>query len=527
MNQLPSQRSTFTNLPKHLLSGMLIFILLFTVLASTSFANDNVPSDNEAVAQVEGNDPSPALLQGASLTYPIVDTNQVHCFDESQPIVCGQQFNGQDAQYNGLQPAYQDNGDGTITDLNTGLMWQQDPGPKQNYDEAVAGAETFDLAGYTDWRLPSIKELYSLALFSGIDASGVESVDTEGIIPFIDTDYFQFYYGDPSTGNRVIDSQWATSTIYQSTVMNGQECFFGFNFADGRIKCYPTRTRQQGGYFVIYVRGESTYGLNNFVDNGDGTITDNATSLVWLQNDSGDSLRWADAVAYCEDLSFAGADDWRLPNIKELHSLVDYSRSPDTTNSAAIDPIFNTTPITNEAGQPDFGAYWSNTTLVSYPNHVSDVTYIAFGRALGYMEQMGGWLDVHGAGAQRSDSKMGLPPDYELGQGPQGDARREENLVRCVRGGVAQPSTGADPATLNLVGGPAGQGQPSEGSPPDDGSQSQQPPQNGQPQQPPQEAITACQGLTDGASCSFQPPNGGAINGVCRPVQETLACLPN
>ena len=79
-----------------------------------------------------------------------------------------------------------------------------------------------------------------------------------------------------------------------------------------------------------------------FVDNGNGTITDNATGLTWMQEDSGalisgttvsGGLNWQEALNWCESLDYAGATDWRLPDIKELHSIVDYTRSPDTTNS--------------------------------------------------------------------------------------------------------------------------------------------------------------------------------------------------
>ena len=59
--------------------------------------------------------------------------------------------------------------------------------------------------------------------------------------------------------------------------------------------------------------------------------------------------------------------------------------------------------------------------------------YVCFGEALGYMIQHGGWIDVHGAGAQRSDPKDGDPADYPTGHGPQGDAIRIYNYVRCVR----------------------------------------------------------------------------------------------
>ena len=173
--------------------------------------------------------------------YPIVDTGQERCFDSRLEIKypkVGEPFFGQDAQYLGSQPAYRDNGDGTIEDLVTGLMWQKNPGPKRTFDEAVAGASSCRVGGYDDWRLPNIKELYSLILFSGEDVNP-SVADTSELNPFINTDCFQFAYGDPDRGERVIDSQAATSTKYVSTTMNGNETMFGVNFADGRIKGYP------------------------------------------------------------------------------------------------------------------------------------------------------------------------------------------------------------------------------------------------------------------------------------------------
>ncbi len=423
----------------------LIFLILAIGLSAcgTQSATETLPTTVEDTT-------SPQDTPSSEYTYTIVDTDQTWCLSDSEAVECGEVFVGQDAQYEGLQPSYQDNGDGTVTDLNTSLMWIQDAGDKTYYTDAMEELETYTFAGYDDWRLPTIKELYSLALFSGVDASMASSSDVDGLWPLIDEDYFVFLYGDESGGNRVIDSQWLTSSIYVSTVNEGQSCFFGFNFSDGRIKCYGLDATPAGGYFAQYVRGGEGYGENDYVENGDDSITDNATGLTWTQNDSGEGLDFDSALNYCEALSLGDSDDWRLPNIKELHSLVDYSRSPDTTDSAAIDPLFNMTQIINEAGEDDYGAYWSGTTLISYPSNVGAVTYISFGRALGYQEQYGGWVDVHGAGAQRSDPKVPSEETYEFGHGPQGDAVRQYNYVLCVSGGVAEPSDGDDPSTLLL-----------------------------------------------------------------------------
>lgn len=370
-------------------------------------------------------------------SYTIVDTDQTSCYgDSGYDVACpfaSESFFGQDAQYSGLTPNYTVGSDGTVTDENTGLMWQQDPGDKVTYDEASQNADSFELAGYDDWRLPTIKELYSLMLFSGADPSGE---DSSNLVPFIDDDNFAFEYGDTDAGDRIIDSQWATSSVYGSTVMGGESCFFGVNFADGRIKCYPTTNK---GYFAIYVRGDS-YGVNDLYYNGDGTITDDATGLMWTQSDSGHfdageegdgAMSWEEALDWAEDFEYAGYDDWRLPNAKELHSIIDYDRSPDVTSSPAIDALFETTDITNEAGASDYPFFWTSTTHEK-SNGMGDFgVYVGFGRCLGYMN--GQWIDVHGAGCQRSDPKSGDPSDYPTGFGPQGDARRIYNYVRLVR----------------------------------------------------------------------------------------------
>ena len=377
-----------------------------------------------------------------SQNFKIVDTGQNQCYDTLHVIPFpqpGEPFYGQDAQYQGIQPAYQDNGDGTVTDTNTALMWQQMPElyNKSTFAQAVAGAATFYLAGCTDWRLPTIKELYSLIDFRGSSFT---------LTPYIDTTYFGFRFGDTTLGERIIDGQYWSSTEYVGLTMGGDSTTFGVNFADGRIKGYPSEPVGPPGNqftmtaFVRYVRGNTDYGVNNSVDNGDGTITDLATGLMWQKGDSGDTLNWVEALDYAENLSLAGYDDWRLPNAKELQSIVDYTRAPDAINPSqqgpAIDPIFGVTETESW--------YWTSTTLLEAPPQLGTGghgIYITFGQAFGWMENPPGsgnyvYTNVHGAGAQRSDPKVGDPANWPYGFGPQGDEVRIYNYVRCVRGGL-------------------------------------------------------------------------------------------
>ncbi len=216
--------------------------------------------------------------------------------------------------------------------------------------------------------------------------------------------------------------------------MNNMETLFGVNFIDGRIKGYPNynpRTREDDSRYFRLVRGEEGYGENNFVDNGDGTITDLATGLMWQMADDGTSRDWEDALAYSENLNLAGYDDWRLPNAKELQSIVDYTRGPQTTDSPAIDPLFDLTEITDPTGHDNYGFYWTSTSHKDGKNYASNASYVAFGEALGQMN--GQVMDVHGAGAVRSDPKSGDISDYPKYHGPQGDVQYLNNYVLSVR----------------------------------------------------------------------------------------------
>ncbi|MFR9651216.1 MAG: DUF1566 domain-containing protein [Rikenellaceae bacterium] len=341
----------------------------------------------------------------AQTTYNIVDTNQSLFFDNSSTIKMpkkGAAFYGQDAQFERNSPSYTDNGDGTITDNVTGLVWQKEFSV-MSYDEAMAAAKSCTLGGKSDWRLPSIKEAYSLIDFSGVDASNRDMYSVpEGAVPFINTNYFDFEYG--ANGSRKIDTQMLSSTTYVGNVNSRLKLVFGVNLADGRIKGYPMTTRNEAKKFSVrFVRGVE-YGVNKFVSNKNKTISDTATGLMWQRDDSGKGLDWEDALKYAEAMNkkrYMGYSDWRVPNAKELQSIVDYTRSPETTASAAIDPIFKTSQIKNELGEVDYPFYWSSTTHCSAGIRSSGgaaAAYVSFGRGLGNMQQMGGQQGGMGGG---------------------------------------------------------------------------------------------------------------------------------
>lgn len=237
---------------------------------------------------------------------------------------------GEDSDYEINPMSFTNNLDGTTTDNVTSMMWQQqDDGTTRIWDYAMTYCSGLSLGGHTDWRLPARMELMSIL------NDGTYS-------PSINTAYF------PNTKS----SYYWSSTFFASTTSNA----WTVSFNDG-LSSYGDRTSTN--YYVRCVRGAQT--TPSYTDNGNGTITDNVTSLMWQKQDDGTAWAWADALTYCEGLTLGGHSDWRLPNIKELSSLVD-----DTRHSPAIDPIFTSTQLSN---------YWSSTT---YASNLSVALLVAF-----------------------------------------------------------------------------------------------------------------------------------------------------
>ncbi|MDO6563193.1 DUF1566 domain-containing protein [Amphritea sp. 1_MG-2023] len=369
--------------------------------------------------------------------FVVIDTAQTRCFGNAGEVIAcptsGSILSGQDAQYLGVQPAYTDNGDQTITDNNTGMVWQKTPDFKHYaYDDAISYCANLTVAKHNDWRLPTIKELFSLADFRGeiVDPRN-ESANT----PYIDTQYFDFKYDQRMA---YIGQYWSITKYTLGPVHNTEnvEAAFGYNFADGHIKSYETGyvfgTTDQSihapGNFVRCVRGEeNVYGVNDFSHNNDGTVTDNATGLMWQQSDDGIRRNWQDSLAAAEASTLAGYNDWRLPNIKELQSIVKYGG--EVAAWPAIDTRFFTLTGKNTTADPLW--VWSSTTQGDFKY---TATYISFGKAFSKKNSSAtDYYDWHGAGAQRSDPKSGTPADYDMSSENATDLIMTINYTLLVR----------------------------------------------------------------------------------------------
>jgi hypothetical protein len=417
------------------------------------------------------------------LTYPIVDTNQGTCYGNNGLIDCpaeGEAFYGQDAQYTGTTPSYTDNEDGTVNDEVTGLVWAQNVSEaSMSWKDANEYCEDLELGGYDDWRLPTVKELWSIR-------------DHSQGWPWVDTDYF-YLVGDGSDlaqHHSWTSNLYLVESEYQNDQVQGDPAFI-VNDWTGHIKA------MSGNRFVRAVRGDTSYGINDFVDNGDDTVTDEATGLMWSQDDSGEGMNWEDALAYAEDSTYAGYDDWRLPNIKELQSIADYSGAFPAMDTS----VFNLTELTNIKGQTDYPFYWSSTSNPVEGEEVDNGSIYAWVLAAGYNTDPDGY-DLHGAG-----SIVFTPKSEEYFTELDPEIHRY-NYVRLVRSGNVVETPDGDPTTIDtdrlvvFEEGDTGMGNrgsgPDDQSTLDDGSEGGHPDGPGEQQEMPDLAAAAAElGVTE------------------------------
>ena len=244
---------------------------------------------------------------------------------------------GEDHDYSINTPSFTNNGNGTITDNVTGLMWQQVDGGEMTFENAITYCNTLTLGGLSGWRLPTPIEAYSI-------------LNQQNSNPAINTNFFTLttaeYWWTSAYENNSTTKVWCTNS-------------------GGGIGNHPKiETVSAGGTKKFHARAvrninSPTTIANHFTDNGDGTITDNLTQLIWQKIPNANLFTWEQAISYAEGLTIGTNSDWRLPNIKELQSI----NNELTTNPSVFAPYFSSVGVHN---------YWSSTSL---PNQTTKAWY--------------------------------------------------------------------------------------------------------------------------------------------------------
>jgi hypothetical protein len=143
--------------------------------------------------------------------------------------------------------------------------------------------------------------------------------------------------------SSVAGGKGGSASGFESFVGGGQG-----NSANGQysVVCGGHDTTAEKDHEVL----GDTFSLPRFVDNGDGTVTDKRTGLMWQKDTDATKRKWIDARSYCESLALAQHSNWRMPSYAELESILDETRS-----NPAIDPVFE--------AMSDW--YWSSSAFTS------------------------------------------------------------------------------------------------------------------------------------------------------------------
>ena len=287
------------------------------------------------------------------------NTNQVRL------VRAGQSFN----LLNVSRPTsdYVDHANGTVTHTPTGLMWQrcafgQTLSPAGRCT-GTAGTYTWDqaqqlsssLAGHTDWRLPTEDELISLVDYNAAASSTILNAQVFPDTPLGSNGYSSDFWS-ASADAGYLDYAWLVnfgggfprdrdpkSNALQVRLVRAATTVAPTTTTSTALRTTTTTTTTASVTTTTVVSTSKTY-----TDNGDGTVTDPTTGLVWMLCAMGqtwdgitctgtaDAYPWGQANALTGTVFFAGQSDWRVPNIRELQTIVDLSVSYPAINSVAF-----------------------------------------------------------------------------------------------------------------------------------------------------------------------------------------------
>jgi len=248
-------------------------------------------------------------------------TGQTLCYNNEEELVAcpalGEDFYGQDAQYATVVCVPQsftlnetEEGN-TVTDNNTGLIWEPSPSEEtytwDNRETHCAELNSSNYGGINTWRVPNPIEFMTIVDISNHD-------------PATNSNFTEM-----PTSNTV--GVWTSKEYKYHNNSNGLTYAFKFSTYYGELSSYHSGGNGNSGSLqVLCVSGDEIQPAtsSDFIISSDGkTVTDTRTGLMWQKGYATDKS-WQEALKYCEDLTYAGYSDWRLPNINELASLLNH-----------------------------------------------------------------------------------------------------------------------------------------------------------------------------------------------------------
>ena len=275
---------------------------------------------------------------GNCQTVQLPRTGQDSCYDWQSPwqkIDCSGPGEDQDGAfhmgYPWPTPRFIVQGDCVIDNL-TSAMWPRNgnlPGGTRTWNQAIDYANSLALCGYTDWRIPNIVTLETL-FNAGVTSPGAW-LNAQG---FQNVQTGKCYWSSTTVANQT-DNAWLIGSAQGDVdfdVKSGNYCYALPARPSGlSVPSLPWRTGQtevyRDGDDGTYQAGVPWPGTRFTVSQDGHCVTDNLTSLTWAQDANlNGSSTWAQALDFFSGFELCGHSDWRLPNRKELFTLVDRSQ---------------------------------------------------------------------------------------------------------------------------------------------------------------------------------------------------------
>ncbi|MBO4769982.1 MAG: DUF1566 domain-containing protein [Clostridia bacterium] len=186
------------------------------------------------------------------------------------------------------------------------------------WNDALSYCDNLVYAGYSDWRVPEPLELMTITDYSAYDSCEADSDE------YTSTLVNRLYFKDIMPSFAVGSNLWTSKEN-----LDDSSRAWGFSPKHGHVYSYPLKTYR---YNVMCVRGNKLPKAN-FTNKSAGgyfllyVVIDSVTGLMWQKGFTKmENERWENALSYCENLTYAGYSDWRLPNKNELVSLISYDK---------------------------------------------------------------------------------------------------------------------------------------------------------------------------------------------------------
>ena len=334
------------------IDGNLTSNIVITVSGGSNlnFVDTSTPGTYKVTYSVSDNAGNSAIAESRIIKVISVSTKksgQIVSYDENGDIVSGCTIKDDGYYQLGSTISYtkKDMPDGniTVTDSTTGLVWSDGPPVRKKWNDANTYCNTLGLDGLI-WRLPQMWELLTIVKKGNIGkASAIEDIFQKPVSEKANNRAYAWTKTDaPSSKHWTIRINYGGIDVYDE---DSKELIYCVSGTATKIAISPTDR--------VFTRDAITQ-----------IVSEAKSDLDWSDDNaiSSQNITWEESIAYCDGLTLGGYSDWRLPNINEWYILSTYDNSPSQYPNVFVNIV-------------NGKKYWSSTTTEFQPLYTTATTY--------------------------------------------------------------------------------------------------------------------------------------------------------